>query len=232
MKQTAVGRVFVLESPNALDLLEERGERSSLEQVCRIFGHDAYSFLLRDSKELEQTLTYISTIGWFDGAGDLPLFLHISVHGNENEIAVGSDHISWEDLAGMITEMYKNLDGYEGPIVLILSACGADKNRLTQIIKSKQQTGEILSPPEYIFVFSDEQMSWTDAVVTWTVFYHKAASLKFKKGDALNIRKLLNQLHELGLGKLKYYRWDLEKDKYLSYAAKKGIKKRSVKLRN
>ena len=230
MKQTAVGRVFILESPNALDLLQERGERSSLEQVCRIFGHEAYSFLLRDSKELEQTLTYISSIGWFGGAEDLPLFIHISVHGNQNEIAVGSERITWSDLAGMITEMYKNLDGYEGPIVLILSACGADKNRLTTFIRSKHLNGEIQSPPGYIFVFTDEEITWTDAVVTWTVFYHKAASLKFKKGDALNIRKLLNQLRELGLGKLKYYRWDSDKKEYVYYAAK-AVKKKRVKRR-
>jgi len=41
----------------------------------------------------------------------------------------------------------------------------------------------------------------------------------------------MNQLHELGLGKLKYYRWDLEKNEYLFYAAK-GIKKKGVKFRN
>ena len=220
MTPTPVGRVFILESPNAVDLLEERGERSSLEQVCRLFGHDAYSFLLRDSRELQQTLTYISSIGWSDDAGNAPLFIHISVHGNAKGIAVGPDDISWDGLTKMITKMYKDLDKYQGPIVIILSACGAEKIKLTDVIRTKHESGEIKSPPEFIFVFSDEAIYWTDAVVTWTIFYHRAASLKFKRRDTGDIKELLKQIRNSGFGTLKYYRWDLARKKYLHHTAK------------
>jgi len=83
----ATGRVFILESPNPLDLLENRGERLALEQVCKLVGHDASTFLLRDAQELKQTFSYISSI---KGNKDdkTPLFIHISVHGNNAEIAV------------------------------------------------------------------------------------------------------------------------------------------------
>ena len=56
-------RIFLLESPNALDLLEGTGETTSLSQVCRLFGHEVASFLIRDKRELRQTLMYVGSVG-------------------------------------------------------------------------------------------------------------------------------------------------------------------------
>ena len=72
------GRIFLLESPNALDLLEGTGETTSLSQVCKLFGHDFASFLIRDQQELGQTLMYISSLGWRKRRGKLPIFIHLS----------------------------------------------------------------------------------------------------------------------------------------------------------
>lgn len=44
----ATGRVFILESPNPLDLLENRDERLALEQVCKLAGCDAWTFLFSE----------------------------------------------------------------------------------------------------------------------------------------------------------------------------------------
>ena len=216
------GKVFLLESPNALDLLQERGERSSLEHICKLFGHDVTSFLLRSQAELEQTLIYLSAIWRHPAAGDDPLFIHISTHGDSDGIGVGADDISWDNLTLLILKTYKNLDKYRGPIVLILSACGAKYQGITSRITRQHQNGSIDWPPEYIFVFSDEIVDWRDAVVTWTIFYREATSLDFgavDEGEIGKVQQLLNRLKKTDAGTLTYFRWDNEDNKYKRYKA-------------
>lgn len=211
-------KVFLLESPNALDLVEERGERHSLEQICKLFGHGVASFLLRDSVELKQTLMYVSSIVQADESGRAPLFVHISAHGNADGIAIGSDHVSWRDLATMLSRAYENLDRYDSPVSLILSACGANEQKLTKLIASKYGKDKICFPPEYVFVFSDEEVDWRDAVVVWTMFYREAPRLDFlsdRKKHVMEVQTFLKRLGDSNFGTLTYFRWD--KDRYMKY---------------
>jgi glycosylphosphatidylinositol transamidase (GPIT) subunit GPI8 len=198
----ATGRVFILESPNPLDLLENRGERLALEQVCKLAGYDAWTFLLRNAQELKQTFSYISSIKG-DKDDKTPLFIHVSVHGNDSGIGVGPDIITWDNLAKTVQQMYARLRYYHGPIILILSACGANKQKLTaELTEGVNSAREPFIPPEYIFVFSDDTVLWTDAVVTWTIFYREVSYLDFI--DKTVVQDLLNRLHKSGFGNLKY----------------------------
>lgn len=209
------GRVFILESPNPLDLLENRGERQTLEQACKLVGHDASTFVLLDLVEIKQTFSYISAI---KGNKDdrTPLFLHLSVHGNDSVIGVGRDDISWTDLAEMVQDMYDSLRYYREPIILVLSACGADKQKLTdELTKRVKSASSPFIPPEYVFVFSDNTVLWTDAVVTWTIFYREVTKLNFRNKTA--VQGLLDRLSKSGFGNLKYFRWDDQSKKYKYY---------------
>jgi hypothetical protein len=214
----AIGRVFILESPNPLDLLENRGERQALEQVCKLVGHDASTFLLRDLNELKQTFGFIGTIKG-DEEDKTPLFIHLSVHGNNSGIRIGPDRISWNDLAKNIGDMYTHLRYYHGPIILILSACGANRQKLTTALtNSVKSNEETFVPPEYVFVFSDDEVLWTDAVVTWTIFYNETHKLDFEAKKT--IQNLLNRLHNSGFGNLQYSRWDATMMKYIRFVPK------------
>ena len=218
---TTRGKVFILESPGPLDLLEERGERFSIEQVCKLFGHYSASFLIRDSEEFKQTLMYISSISQYSKAGKSPLFIHISLHGDGENICIGSDDVSWKDLAAIISKSYKSLDQYKGPIILIISACGGNEQKLTYSLSHRFKKGSLANPPEYIFVFSDFEVEWRDAVVTWTIFYRKVSEINFnphKKKEAIKIKKLLDKLQKTNFGTLTYFRWTGKK--YKSYASK------------
>ncbi len=211
------GRVFILESPSPLDLLENRGERLALEQVCKLVGYDAVTFLLRDGREFRQTCRYVSGIQG-NKNDKTPLFLHISLHGNEDGIAVGEDLITWPDLAMEVQKMYDNLRYYHGPVILILSACGANRQELTdELTKRLKGATEPYVPPEFIFVFAEDTVDWRDAVVTWTIFYRQIAKADFE--DKTTVQTLLSRLHESGFGNLRYFRWD--KNKYLSFLPKK-----------
>ena len=213
-----LGRVFILESPNPLDLLEGRAERLALEQVCRLVGHKVTAFLLRDRMEFVQTCRYISSIQP-DKNDKTPLFLHISVHGDDDGIAVGRDDLGWKDLATFVQGMYDKLKYYHGHVILILSACGTNKQQLTyQLMEGLKHSEEKFIPPEYVIVFAEDTVDWLDAVVTWTIFYREAAKIDFK--DKTMVQKLLDRLHVSDFGNLKYYRWDSTKEEYLRYQGK------------
>ena len=214
----ATGRVFILESPNPLDLLENRGERLALEQVCKLAGYDAWTFLLRNAQELKQTFSYISSIKG-DKDDKTPLFIHVSVHGNDSGIGVGPDMITWDNLAKTVQQIYARLRYYRGPIILILSACGANNQKLTAELTEGVNSAHVpFIPPEYIFVFSDDTVLWTDAVVTWTIFYREVSYLDFI--DKTVVQDLLNRLHKSGFGNLKYCRWDNGSKEYKHFVPK------------
>ena len=214
----AAGRVFIVESPNPLDLLEGRCERLSLEQVCRLVGHDPATFLVRDLAELKQTFGYISSIKG-DKSDKTPLFIHISTHGNEEEITVGPDSVSWDALAEIIQGMYTRLCFYHGPIIVILSACGANKQTMTAALaKEVVAASKPFVPPEYVFVSSQDVVKWSDAVVAWTIFYRQAMKVSFT--DKATVQDLLNRLHRSGFGDLSYYRWDSSSKQYKRFQPK------------
>lgn len=212
------GRVFIVESPNPLDLLEGRSERQSLEQVCKLVGHDAATFLIRDVAELKQTFNYISSIKC-DKEDKTTLFIHISAHGNEDGIAAGADDVDWSELARHVQNMYTRLRYYHGAIILIVSACGANKHRIANTLAKNVKTAEeAFVPPEYVFVTSQDLVKWSDAVVAWTIFYRQMLRFDFK--DRVKIQDLLNRLHKSGFGDLTYYRWDAAKKQYPRYQPK------------
>lgn len=225
----AVGRIFLLESPNALDLLNGTGETTSLSQVCRLFGHEIVSFLIRDEKELSQALMYISSVGWGNETGDVPIFIHLSAHGSDAGLAVGPDEVSWPRLAELVVKTFKGIYGqgnlYEGPIVLVVSACDTKGMTLVSHLHTAYQEGKLYFPPEYVFVFEDKAISWRDAVVTWTMFYKEAPEIDFdaagEKTSAKGVKKLLKRVRQSGYGNLRYFRWDPEDELYRTYAARK-----------
>ena len=216
-----MARVFVLESPNPDDLLENTNERSSLEQVCRQFGHDVASFLLLDRRALKATLNYVGSIGGFEVARNeaSPLFIHISSHGNRKGLFFGMDHVSWKDLGTLIAGAYKGLGDYDGPVILILSACNSKARKLTKHLEKKQTRNGLANPPEFILAFTSKEVYWQDAVVTWTVLYRRANNLDWnptKKGRS-GVQRLLRDLREANLGELIYFRWDTTNHQYRSY---------------
>jgi len=210
------GRVFVIESPNPLDLLEDRGERDALLHVCRVFGYNASTFVTRDISEFEQTCSYISSITGND-KDKTPLFLHVSLHGNASGIGIGRDTMDWRSLANTIQSMYNDLQYYHGPIVLILSACGANKQKLTtELTKLIKNSKEPYIPPEYVFVFAQDNIEWADAVVTWTIFYRAISKIDIFS-DRTKVQDLLNRLKSSKFGILKYHRWDKSTNSYKYY---------------
>lgn len=222
----STGRIFLLESPNALDLLEGTGETASLSQVCKLFGHDIVSFRIRDRNELRQTLFYISSVGWRKDSGEVPIFIHFSAHGSSRGLAIGRDTVTWEELAALVVKMfreiYKEPAFYGGPIVVVVSACHTDGKALSRHLRDANRRDKLEWPPEYVFVFDDATVHWRDAVVIWTMFYRDAPRVDFSdtsgKGPA---QELLRRLNRSKYGKLRYFRWERQGEKYRTYPTRR-----------
>lgn len=221
----SVGRVFLLESPNPDDLLDGTSEAAPLSQLCSQFGHDFASFFVRDKKELKSTLAYISSLDTGD-CNAMPLFVHLSTHGNGDGLAFGQDFMEWPEIAKEIIKMFRCLTPsdtpYGGPIVLVLSSCGSKDQRLTKLFSRVHKKDKLEWPPEYVFVFDNEKVEWRDAIVIWALFYRMVPQLDFlKKKGKSDIQSFLSKVSNLGLAELRYFRWDRTEEKYFQYPPKR-----------
>jgi hypothetical protein len=55
-------RVFVVESPSALDLFENRTETQTLQAVCTLLGHRFASTIVRSDAEFRTALNHMTSI--------------------------------------------------------------------------------------------------------------------------------------------------------------------------
>src|SRR5437588_4893214 len=91
-------RVFVIESPSALDLLDNRAESQTLEAVCKLLGHDFACSLVRSQTEFETAVRHVTSINEEHvpkAERGLPLCLHIAAHGDKTGLAFGPDDMNW-----------------------------------------------------------------------------------------------------------------------------------------
>ena len=164
---------------------------------------------------------YVSSLGWQENSGDVPIFIHVSSHGTTTALSFGPDDIAWDKLTKYVIRLFRGIyshEGYEGPIVLVISACGASEQTLTKSLTQAYKRKQIEHPPEYLFVFDDTTVDWRDAVVAWTVFYREAPRIDFRcDEDSEKVQDLLNRLKRAQLANLRYFRWDYGQRTYMNY---------------
>ena len=205
-------KVFVIESSNPLDLLDDRNEAESLLKICKMFGHKVRSFFIKSKGDLRNVLRYLSNIE----AEEKDLFCyHFSCHGNNDGLEFGSDFLSWEDFFEIIAPLVDN-ETLKDKFMLIISACGAVEQELTKkFTKLDDEIKGKISPPSYIFIYDEEEVDWQDALLSWTILYHRLGNVKtIRKKD---MQDLLEKMKIVEFGNLIYYRWDKNQKKYLRF---------------
>lgn len=209
-------RVFIIECPNPIDLLQGRNEGNSLEQICKLVGHEVTSLHPRSKKDLKTVCKYVSSIDRrHDGSDspDLPLCIHISSHGQKKGLRFGKDLVKWKELLEALAPMYTKESIYKGEKILIISACDAKKQLLTRKIQNKWLQNKLFHPPKHIFLTADDNVYWNDAVVAWAIFYNKVPKKTLaKKKKLLAVLHLINKAE---LGRIQYYRWSMKKGRYM-----------------
>lgn len=221
MKNKTKLRIFILEAPDPMDLLQGRSEREALEKVCKLIGHEVFTFHVKSKSELKTISKYISSI---DSEHDetnnanIPLCIHISAHGNKNGLGFGYDFIKWKELFKCLKPLFSELDDYEGNTILVISACRASNQELTDFFEDEFENDDDFIPPIYLFVTMGSPL-WDDALVSWANFYHQLPKVNLDK--KAEIQTILNRSNITESTRIRYYRWDEEEESYKQYTSKK-----------
>lgn len=214
-------RIFILESPNPLDILKGTAEGPGLKELCRLIGHKSEVFSLLSKSDLDKIIQFISSIEEkSEDKRNKPsrdLCIHISAHGNEDGLQIGGDDVKWRELLESIQPILKKSFDYSGKRILVLSACLAEKQGITKYLMENIKNNIKLIPPKYIFTTSGE-IPWASAAVGWAIFYHLLPNADFD--DRKTVRNILNKIKQINVGTICYFRWDDSKKKYFSYKAK------------
>lgn len=211
-------RLAIVESPNPIDIFEDRSEAHALAASCRLMGHQATAFFVRSRREFSETICYLASANSVHAERyeNLPLILHISSHGNSGCVAVGQDSISWDELVEDITPLIENPD-YKGKLVLSLSSCDSGSNKLSaHISQAHRADGRTL--PAYIFSIISKTVQWDDALIAWNLLYLKLSRVNLR--NSIDVRQALKEVLAGTSVEFSYSRWSEEKEKYLRWPAR------------
>lgn len=216
-------RVFAIESPSALDVLANRTESQTLQPVCKLLGHEFASTVVRSKTEFATAVKHITSInedGLSKKSRGRPLCLHLAAHGDTDGLALGPDSASWEYLAKELHGFSCSMAHYSGPLILVISACGAEDQGITKHLANYAKKKPDFRPAEYVIttVGNDAgDVYWDNAIVAWAIFYHQIGSAVLSKRE--DIKVILDKIKLIGTGALKYFRWDKEKQQYMSFVS-------------
>lgn len=199
-----------------MDELKGRLEGPTIKAISSLIGHETMCMLLRSRREFQDSISYIAQIDKkldADVEPDRAICLHLSCHGNSNGLQIGRDEVSWSDLVNDLQPVLTQLECYDGPVILVFSACHAEDQAVTAGITKVVKKSK-LRPPEFVFTTTGE-VRFDDAAVAWTVFYHLLPNVNFAK--KASVQGVLDKLASLGLQPLRYFRWDESRGKYLKY---------------
>ena len=204
-----------------MDLLQGRTESRALAEICKIVGHETTVLTAYDKADFRKLCGYISSItSKHDNKNrkSIPLCVHLSAHGNEKGLVFGKDFIEWKEIMRSMKPIYTEMEDYDGEVILTISACGAGDQYLTKEFQTEWDKNEDFTPPKYVFVTTDEEVAWDDALVSWSMFYHQLphADLDDKK----SVQRILDKIKISETGNLRYFRWDDAKEKYRHYSGK------------
>lgn len=208
-------RLFIIEAPSPMDLLQNRGEAPALEKACTLIGHEVASLTARSKAEFKSLCRFISDIeSDQDEHGNkcVPLCVHIAAHGNKYGLGLGKGIVEWDELFDMLKPLCAMRD-YDGDFILVISACGANEQQLTRHFAKKAGKGQ--TRPVYLFTTADAKPAFPDALLSWVVFYHQLPTVSLTDKDA--IKEVLKRVKSAGATNLKYSRWDSKRKQYLQY---------------
>lgn len=181
-------KVYILESPGDIDLLEKRTEGKALSNVLEISEIPYEYYLVTTKNVFEQVFEMIKED--ILELQDEYLFawpiIHISCHGNKDGIGLtDNDFISWSDLNNLLSVVNVCFDEGEpiSPILLSMSSCYG-----LHAIKTDWEKREEHSPFACVLGHEDKIL-WDDALIAFSVFFHHYVN---KKSTAIVALECMN----------------------------------------
>ena len=219
-------RIAIIESQNPVDAFSGVNEAHALEFACRLIGHAPASFTARSHAEFQAICKYLSAADGTHSHDSEPLFVHISCHGNDGGLAFSADFVKLAELALDFLPILRN-SRYDGKIVLCLSVCGSGEQKIHRILKERLENN-LNKIPLYIISIRGESVLWSDALVAWTLFYHKLSEIKL--ADVKSLIKIFDQIWQCVGVKLSYHRYDKEQNSFVYYPSRRSLPEDTVAL--
>lgn len=224
-------RIFAIESPSALDILDKKTESNTLATICGMLEHQFASTLVRSKTEFETAIAHVTSINESFLARrqqGMPLCLHIAAHGNKDGLALGPTDASWSYLASKLRAFSRSMNHYSGPLLLVLSACGANHQEITDYFQDYVKEDKNFRPALYVFTTvgnEEDNVYWHDSIIAWSIFYHQIATVVLS--ERKDIMTILDKIKIVGAGELQYFRWDETREQYFGYQSKHSEHKHS-----
>lgn len=207
--------IFIIESPSPNDLLERRNEAESLKSVCEMFEHKIAEFLVKDKDELKSCIGYL---GELELSKKEYVCFHFSCHGNDDGLWFGKDFVSWSKMSKIIKPLLNN-KSLKNRYSFIISACGANEQTLSTKLSEVVFDSETkIYPPEYIIIYDESDVIWSDALLSWTILYHQLSDEQ--SIDKKKLQLLMKRMKTVGFGSLMYFRWEKDDLQYKRYRPK------------
>ena len=168
--------VFIVESLAFLDEEKGRFEGKIISQILKLSGSESKYVYLRTKKELKEVIDQFKNSGY--------RYLHFSCHGNESEISLTLNNLSFEELGNILEPCLKKRR-------MFFSSCKVVNERLAEVLLKNTGCYSVIGPSESI--------EFDRAAIYWSSFYHlmlrdEAKSMKrdsLKKNTA-SLRKLFD----------------------------------------
>jgi hypothetical protein len=174
--------VFIVESVAFEDEDARHLEGSILSDLLRLSEKETEYRYLRTKQEFRKVLKQFQRSN--------KRYLHISCHGNEQELWTTLDPIPFGELAEMLAPYLKGRR-------LFISACAATNKYLAQQVMSKSECLSIIGPAGDI--------SFGDAAIMWASFYHLMFRLSNRGMRSENIKDVLSAIATTYQVPLKYF---------------------------
>ena len=158
--------IYIIESPSGDDLFDGRTEGRALCEALALAGHPHSYTIATDRDRLRKALACAvpsdRIVSEWERHG-VPPVIHFSAHGNHHGIALTSgEHIPWSDLREMLSPIN---DKMQMGILVCFSTCsGYAGTRMSMYLDDTR--------PFWAVVGSASDVSWGDALVGFTAYYH------------------------------------------------------------
>lgn len=166
-------KVYVIESPNANELLHKIGESDPMVRILNLFQIDCESYLVINRMTFQMCMEQISEdiIRCDKILGkELTAYIHLSCHGSKDGISLTSDKLSWFDIAEELEKVNGKIglfgkgDLKYGRLTFCMSACeGLFAKNITQY-KFHSSFAVLVGPTE--------KPTWQQTLTAYSSFYY------------------------------------------------------------
>lgn len=163
--------LFIIESLRFKDESEECFEGRILHQVLRLARKEVRYFYVRTRKELQAVLRKFNQ--------SRMRYLHISCHGSPDAIALTLDNLSFREFASLVNPYLPHRR-------LFFSACEVVNSNLAKLIIPQSGCYSVIGPRE--------EVSFADAALMWSSFYHLMFRLNPDAMKGADIRGVLAKI--------------------------------------